>query len=134
MTPQFIRKTHFPISVSYNVYPSDQQYWLKRAFWLKRADLAKIPYLVNQWSYEDDRPLILFARPTFLLMFDIMYIHQSNSTVNDRISARGAYSKIIFLRGRLFEPGRLNGSGRLLNYSKIKKTIYFCFHFFLCTN
>ena len=37
-------------------------------------------------------------------------------TVNDRISARGAYLKIIFLRGRLFEPGRLNGSGRLLNY------------------
>ena len=28
-------------------------------------------------------------------------------TVNDQLSARGAYLKINLLRGRLFEPGRL---------------------------
>ena len=35
-------------------------------------------YLKNGWSYEDGWPLNLIARPTFLLVFDIMYVHQSS--------------------------------------------------------
>ena len=29
LTPHFNRNRHFPILVTYNVYPSDQQKWLK---------------------------------------------------------------------------------------------------------
>ena len=49
--------------------------WLK---WLKMVTIVRTLYLKNGWSYEDDWPLNLIARPTFLLVFHIMYAHQSN--------------------------------------------------------
>ena len=36
----FYLKTRFPISVSYNAYPLDQQKWLKLTFWLKMAEIG----------------------------------------------------------------------------------------------
>ena len=47
-----------------------------------------------------------FLYPGIFTIFAVSY------TVNDQLSARGAYLKINFLRGRLFEPGRLIEPGR----------------------
>ena len=43
LTPHFNRKTHFPISVSYNVYPSEHQKWLKLPFCMKLASWGNGP-------------------------------------------------------------------------------------------
>ena len=72
------RKTHFSISVSYNIYLSDEQNWLKSHFLWKMAEFGWILYLVNGWSYRSDRPLILTGKPTFLFVFRIIYTPQIN--------------------------------------------------------
>ena len=46
-------------------------------FWVQKGPKspknAQIQYLVNRWSYEVGLPLIRTARPTFLLVFHIIY-------------------------------------------------------------
>ena len=39
-TAHFNRNTHFSISVSYNIYPLEQEKWLKLTFWLKMAEIS----------------------------------------------------------------------------------------------
>ena len=47
------------------------------------AEIAKIRYLKNDWSYKVRSPLILSERGIFLLVFHIIYTHQTNRNVTN---------------------------------------------------
>ena len=54
MTPHFNQKTHFPIGLSHNVYPSEQHKWLKWLFWPKKGYFSRNlvtrePFVVCTW-------------------------------------------------------------------------------------
>ena len=81
LTPQNDRKHQVSISVSYNIYPSDHR---KYPFWTKKKTTKnkighspEIRYLLNRWSHRVGWPLKMTANIDFLLVFHIMYAHQT---------------------------------------------------------
>ena len=55
LTPHFDRNSQFSIRVSYNVYPPDQQKWLKLAFLAEMAFLG--PKMAQKYKLSMKTPL-----------------------------------------------------------------------------
>ena len=119
----FVECKGFPIT---NVPPSPAKSWrlsicesFFRVIWISHMFCLHIAYVLLAYPICSACISHMFCLHIayVLLVYRICSACISH-TVNDRISARGAYLKISSVRGALIRQGRLFKKGRLLNFLK----------------